>query len=178
MRANDFEDMLENDDLIADNLADELPTDVENSVNTAEDELAQVKDAYIRLMAEYDNYRKRTIKEKSDLIKNGGEKALIELLPVVDDFQRALETIDKAQDLDAVKAGVDLIYQKFQSYLQQNGVKAIEAVGQPFDADLFEAIATTPAQNEEQKDTVIDDVQTGYTLNDKVIRHAKVVVAN
>jgi molecular chaperone GrpE len=188
MRANDFDEILENDDLIADNLADELTnqqpedeiqdTPAEDSAKSAEDELAQVKDAYVRLMAEYDNYRKRTIKEKSDLIKNGGEKMLVGLLPVVDDFQRALETIDKAQDLNAVKEGVDLIYQKFQSYLQQNGVKAIEAVGKSFDDDLFEAIATVPAQNEEQKDTVIDDVQTGYTLNDKVIRHAKVVVAN
>ncbi|GHV28616.1 protein GrpE [Bacteroidia bacterium] len=188
MKANDFEDILENDDLPADNLADGLTnqqpedesqdTPPEDSANTAENELAQVKDAYVRLMAEYDNYRKRTMKEKSDLIKNGGEKTLVGLLPVVDDFQRALETIDKAPDLAAVKEGVDLIYQKFRSYLQQNGVKAIEAIGQPFDADLFEAIATVPAQKEEQKDTVMDDVQTGYILNDKVIRHAKVVVAN
>ncbi|MCL1938316.1 MAG: nucleotide exchange factor GrpE [Candidatus Azobacteroides sp.] len=156
---------------------DDSEKEQEVTDNTSE-ELEKLKDSYLRLMAEYDNYRKRTIKEKADLIKNGGEKVLIGLLPIVDDFQRALDTIDKAKDLDAIKEGVHLISQKFMSFLQQNGVKAIEAIGQPFDADLYEAVAAVPAQEEEQKGKVVDNLQTGYTLNDKVIRHAKVVVAN
>jgi molecular chaperone GrpE len=188
MSEKDLERKIENEDNFADNLADDMPKEQmdeefqeetsEFADNTAEDELAQLKDSYLRLMAEYDNYRKRTGKEKVELIKNGGEKVLIGLLPVVDDFQRALETIEKATDLDAVKEGVELIYQKFLSFLQQNGVKPIELTGEDFDADLCEAVAILPAQDEAQKGKVIDNLQTGYTLNDKVIRHAKVVVAN
>jgi molecular chaperone GrpE len=180
---NDFK----NENMTADNLADDMPKEqslenfveeeMENSDNVSE-ELAQLKDSYLRLMAEYDNYRKRTIKEKADLIKNAGEKVLIGLLPVIDDFQRALENVETSTDLEAVKEGIDLIYNKFISFLQQNGVQPIEAVGKVFDADLFEAVATIPTPDEEQKGIVIDSIQTGYTLNDKVIRHAKVVVAN
>jgi molecular chaperone GrpE len=187
MDTKDLEYNLENDDIFADNIADDVPKEqVENenpeedpeTTDNASEELEKMKDSFLRLMAEYDNYRKRTIKEKADLIKNGGEKVLIGLLSIADDFQRALENVNHAKDLDGVKEGVDLIYQKFLSFLQQNGVKAIESVGKPFDADLFEAIATIPTEDEEQKGTVIDNIQTGYTLNDKVIRHAKVVVAN
>ena len=188
MSKKDFKEERKNETQSADNLADELPKEqteennpeesVEPADITAEEEIAQLKDTYLRLMAEYDNYRKRTFKEKAELIKNGGEKVLIGLLPVMDDIQRALETIDKATDLNAVKEGVGLIYHKFLSFLQQNGVKPIEAVGQVFDADLFEAVATVPTGDEEKKEKVIDDIQTGYMLNDKVIRHSKVVVAN
>jgi molecular chaperone GrpE len=149
----------------------------ENEDNTPE-ELEKLKDSYIRLMAEYDNYRKRTLKEKADLIKNGGEKVIVGLLPVVDDFERAMQTLEKASDLSAVKEGIDLIYNKFVKYLQQNGVKPIEALEQTFDADFHEAIATVPTDKEDRKGRIIDSIQTGYTLNDKVIRHAKVVVAN
>jgi molecular chaperone GrpE len=176
---------------IADNLADDaskeqvnefVPEDdaVENSEETdnVSEKLAKLNDAYLRLMAEYDNYRKRTFKEKTELIKNGGEKALTGLLPVVDDFERAMQTIETASDISAIKEGIELIYNKFQSYLQQNSVKPIEAVGREFDPDLDEAIATVPATDEAQKGLIIDNIQTGYTLNDKVIRHAKVVVAN
>ena len=152
----------------ADNLSEE----------NVEDQFAKLSDSYVRLMAEYDNYRKRTLKEKADLIRNGGEKILSGLLPVIDDFQRALETIDKSNDVEAVKEGVDLIYNKFVTFLQQNGVKPIDAVGKEFDDELGEAVAVVPAQSEEQKGKIIDSVQTGYTLNDKVLRHAKVVVAN
>jgi molecular chaperone GrpE len=178
---------LENKEDYADNLADDVSKELsseesaeenEESTDNVSEELAKIKDSYIRLMAEYDNYRKRTIKEKADLIKNGGEKVLVGLLPVVDDFQRALDTVDKATDLEAVKEGIDLIYNKFIAFFQQNGVTPIEAIGQAFDADFFEAVATIPAQNEEQKGIVIDSVQTGYMLNDKLIRPAKVVVAN
>jgi molecular chaperone GrpE len=154
---------------------DNAPDNSEQEDNTPE-ELEKLKDSYIRLAAEYDNYRKRTIKEKADLIKNGGEKVIVGLLPVVDDFERAMQTLEKASDLSAIKEGIDLIYNKFIKYLQQNGVKPIEVLEQTFDPDLHEAIATIPTDKE--KGTVIDSVQTGYTLNDKVIRHAKVVVAN
>jgi molecular chaperone GrpE len=129
-------------------------------------------------MAEYDNYRKRTIKEKSELIKNGGEKAFIGLFPVIDDFERAVKTLETATDISAVKEGIILIFNKFTSYLQQNGVKPIETLGTDFDPEMNEAVAMVPATNEEQKGKVIDTIQTGYTLYDKVIRHAKVVVAN
>jgi len=155
----------------------EQEEDSENTDNVSE-ELEKQKDSYIRLMAEYDNYRKRTIKEKAELIKNGGEKALIGLLPVIDDFERARQTLETATDIEAVKDGVELIYNKFMVYLQQNGVKVIDTLEQPFDADLHEAVAMIPAAEEAQKGNIIDTIQTGYTLNDKVIRHAKVVVAN
>ena len=136
----------------------------------------ELNDAHLRLRAEFDNYRKRTLREKSELIKNGGEGALTHLLPVVDDFERALQNIEKAEDIAAIAEGVELIYNKFVSYLSSQGVKAIEVVGKPFDIEQSEAIATIPAPEPEQKGMVIDCVQTGYTLNDRVIRHAKVVV--
>jgi molecular chaperone GrpE len=142
------------------------------------DKLEKLNDSYLRLMAEYDNYRKRTIKEKAELIKNGGEKTLVGLLPVIDDFERAMQTIEAATDISAIKEGISLIYSKFSGYLQQNSVKAIEATGRDFDPETDEAIATIPAADEAQKSKIVDTIQTGYTLNDKVIRHAKVVVAN
>ncbi|MCD8193140.1 MAG: nucleotide exchange factor GrpE, partial [Tannerellaceae bacterium] len=135
-----------------------------------------LNDTYLRLMAEYDNYRKRTLREKADLIKSGGETALTNLLPVVDDFERALQTIRTAEDVKSVTEGVELIYNKFINYLSQQGVKPINAVGQPFDTEQFEAVAIIPAPEPELKGKVLDSVQTGYTLYDKVIRHAKVVV--
>ncbi len=136
----------------------------------------ELNDTHLRLRAEFDNYRKRTLREKSDLIKNGGESALTGLLPVVDDFQRALDNIHKATDMQAVADGIDLIYNKFVAYLNGQGVKAIDVVGKAFDLDQCEAIATIPAPQPDMKGKVLDCVQTGYTLNEKVIRHAKVVV--
>lgn len=136
----------------------------------------ELNDSHLRLMAEYDNYRKRTLREKADLIKNGGETAIIKLLPVVDDFERALKNIDTAEDIKAVAEGVDLIYNKFMSYLSQQGVKPINAKGKDFDTEEAEAIAIIPAPAPELKGKVLECVQTGYMLNDKVIRHAKVVV--
>ena len=140
------------------------------------EELAELKDSYLRLIAEYDNYRKRTLKEKTELIKNGGEKVIIGLLPVIDDFERALENVEKATDIGSVVKGIQLIYNKFISYLNQQGVKSIEATGQFFDEELFDAIATLPAPEKDMKGKVIDCIQTGYSMNDKVIRHAKVIV--
>ena len=136
----------------------------------------ELNDSHLRLMAEFDNYRKRTLREKSELIKNGGESALTHLLPVVDDFERALQNIRSAEDIKAVTEGVELIYSKFMSYLSHQNVKPIETVGEPFDAETSEAVAMIPAPEPDMKGKVLDCVQTGYTLNDKVIRHAKVVV--
>ena len=151
-----------------DNVADDLA-----ALQQKYDEL---NDTHLRLRAEFDNYRKRTMREKADLIKMGGEGALKNLLPVIDDFERALQNIRATEEMDAIREGVDLIYTKFINYLGQQGVKAIEAVGKPFDTEEFEAIATIPAPQPDMKGKVIDCVQTGYILYDKVLRHARVVV--
>lgn len=139
-------------------------------------EIEDQKDKYLRLSAEFDNYRKRTMKEKAELILNGGEKSISSILPIVDDFERALKNMETATDVAAVKEGVELIYNKFMTVLGQNGVKVIETKEQPLDTDYHEAIAVIPAPDEALKGKILDCVQTGYTLNDKVIRHAKVVV--
>ena len=153
--------------------AEEKPAD---EVEKLQNELDSLKDKYLRLSAEFDNYRKRTMKEKAELILNGGEKCISSILPIVDDFERALKNMETAEDVAAVKEGVELIYNKFMTVLGQNGVKPIETKEQPLNTDYHEAIAVIPAPAEELKGTVLDCVQTGYTLNDKVIRHAKVVV--
>jgi molecular chaperone GrpE len=141
-----------------------------------EEKYIQLNDAHLRLMAEFDNFRKRTLREKADLIKSGGATVLTNLLPVVDDFERALSTLSATENVTSVVEGVKLIYDKFMAYLSQQGVKTIDAIGKPFDTELFEAIAAIPAPEESMKGKVIDCVQTGYTLYDKVLRHAKVVV--
>ena len=138
--------------------------------------LEEQKDKYLRLSAEFDNYRKRTMKEKAELILNGAEKSISSILPIVDDFERALKNIETATDVAAVKEGVELIYNKFMKVLEQNGVKVIETQEKELDTDFHEAIAVIPAPTENLKGKILDCVQTGYTLNDKVIRHAKVVV--
>ena len=142
----------------------------------ANEQIEEQKDKYLRLSAEFDNYRKRTMKEKAELILNGGEKSISSILPIVDDFERALKNMETATDVAAVKEGVELIYNKFMSVLGQNGVKVIETKEQPLDTDYHEAIAVIPAPNEALKGKILDCVQTGYILNDKVIRHAKMVV--
>lgn len=142
----------------------------------ANEQIEEQKDKYLRLSAEFDNYRKRTMKEKAELILNGGEKSISSILPIVDDFERALKNMETATDVTAVKEGVELIYNKFMSVLGQNGVKVIETKEQPLDTDYHEAIAVIPAPNEALKGKILNCVQTGYILNDKVIRHAKVVV--
>ena len=149
---------------------------LEKELEEAQTAIEEQKDKYLRLSAEFDNYRKRTIKEKAELILNGGEKSISSILPVIDDFERAIKTMETAKDVSAVKEGVELIYNKFMAVLAQNGVKVIETKDQPLDTVYHEAIAVIPAPSEEQKGKILDCVQTGYTLNDKVIRHAKVVV--
>lgn len=150
--------------------------ELEKELETAQETIEEQKDKYLRLSAEFDNYRKRTMKEKAELILNGGEKSLSSILPVVDDFERAIKTMETATDVQAVKEGVELIYNKFMATLAQNGVKVIETKDQPLNTDYHEAIAVIPAPSEVQKGKILDCVQTGYTLNDKVLRHAKVVV--
>ncbi len=152
---------------------EKLAKELEDARKTIEEQ----KDKYLRLSAEFDNFRKRTMKEKAELIKNGGEKAINAILPVLDDLERALQNMQKAEDVKAIYEGVELIYQKFLKNLHQEGLEKMEPVGENFDTDYHEAIALVPAQSEDQKGKVLDCVQTGYKLNDKVIRHAKVVVA-
>ena len=150
--------------------------ELEQELGKAQETIEEQKDKYLRLSAEFDNYRKRTMKEKAELILNGGEKSLSSILPVVDDFERAIKTMETATDVNAVKEGIELIYNKFLAVLAQNGVKVIETKDQPLNTDYHEAIAVIPAPSEAQKGKILDCVQTGYTLNDKVLRHAKVVV--
>lgn len=150
--------------------------ELEKELEVAKAEIEEQKDKYLRLSAEFDNYRKRTLKEKAELILNGGEKSISSILPIIDDLERALSIMEKATDVTAVKEGIELIYNKFISILGHNGVKVIETKDQLLDTDFHEAIAVVPAPTEEQKGKILDCVQTGYMLNEKVIRHAKVVV--
>ena len=143
-------------------------------LDKAEKEIEQLKDQYLRARAEFENYRKRTIKEKAELILNGGEKTITAILPVLDDFERALA--DTTEDPEAIKQGMELIFHKFVKTLEGLGVKKIETEDKPFDVDYHEAIAMVPGMGDDKKGMVIDCVQTGYMLNDKVIRHAKVAV--
>jgi molecular chaperone GrpE len=143
---------------------------------TDAEKLEELNDRYLRLAAEYDNYRRRTLKEKMDLSKSAGADILVNILPVIDDFERGLDTIDKAKDINAVKEGVQLIYNKFQDFLKQRGIKAIDAKEKDFDTDLHEAITKIPAPTEELKGKVVDVVEKGYYLNEKIIRFSKVVI--
>ena len=139
-------------------------------------EIDSLKDKYLRQVAEFDNYRKRTLKEKTELILNGGEKVLSALLPVLDDLDRAMQNIEKSNDVETLKEGVTLIIDKLTKILQGQGLQKMDTVGKEFDTDFHEAVALIPAPEEAQKNHVIDCVQPGYMLNEKVIRHAKVVV--
>lgn len=140
------------------------------------EKLEKEKKEYMFLMAEFDNFRKRTVREKSDIIKNASEKVLSGLLPIVDDFERGLEAAKTAGDADAVREGMELIYNKLIKFLEQNGVKAIASTGEDFNPDLHEAIAMVPVDDDSLKGKVIDTPTKGYTINDKVLRHAKVAV--
>lgn len=146
----------------------------EDPLEKANKEIADLKDKYLRTLAEFDNYKKRTLKEKAELILNGSEKTVKAVLPVLDDFERALK--DKSDDPKAIKDGVQMIFNKFVKALESLGVKKIDTDGKDFDTDFHEAVAMVPGMGDEKKGKVIECVQTGYTLNDKVIRHAKVAV--
>ena len=145
-------------------------------LEAANEQIAELKDKYLRSVAEFDNYRKRTMKEKAELIVNGAEKTVSAILPVMDDMERALATAEKTEDVEALKEGMKLIFQKFEKCLKGLGVNKIDTKDADFDTDFHEAVAMVPGMGDDKKGKVLDCVQTGYTLNDKVIRHAKVAV--
>ena len=149
---------------------------LQKALDEANEKAAILEDKYLRQVAEFDNYRKRTMKEKAELIKNGGERAIESILPVLDDFERALSNMAKDENAAEILTGVELIYNKFVGILKQNGLQKIETEGAEFNTDYHDAIAMVPTPNEELKGKVLDCVQAGYILNDKVIRHAKVAV--
>ena len=142
----------------------------------AQEELESLKDKYLRTVAEFDNYRKRSLKEKTELVLNGGEKTITAILPVLDDMERAVANADKADSVKALEEGWELIFKKLRTILEGLGVKKIDTDDKEFDVDFHEAIAMVPGMGDDKKGKVVDCVQTGYTLNDKVIRHAKVAV--
>lgn len=149
-------------------------TNCEDALQKANDEIAALKDKYLRSVAEFENYKKRTLKEKAELIINGSEKSVAAILPVLDDFERALA--DKSDDPIAIREGVQMIYNKFIKTLESLGVKKMETEDKDFNTDYHEAVAMVPGLGDDKKGKVIDCIQTGYTLNEKVIRHAKVAV--
>ena len=151
-------------------------TNEESDNDSVENQLEEYKDKYIRLSAEFDNYRKRTLKEKMDLTKTASEEMITKLLPVVDDFERGLMSMETAKDINAVKDGVKLIYNKLTDLLKQQGVKMIEALEKDFDLDIHEAVTKIPAPKEELKGKVVDVIEKGYYLHEKIIRYPKVVV--
>ncbi len=149
----------------------------ESELEKAQKKIEELNDKYLRQIAEFDNYRKRVMKEKADMIKYSGEKVITTLLPILDDMERAIQNMEKTEDVASVKEGVQLIIDKFMKLLKQEGLSRIETEGKDFDTDFHEAIAMVPGQPEEMKGKIIDCVTPGYMLNDKVIRHAKVAVA-
>lgn len=186
VESTDVEPLEEETPVEAEEMAQEVDENVESKdeltslkelLSQKEAEVEKEKKEYLFLMAEFDNFRKRTLRERSDLLKQAGEKVLKGILPIVDDFERGLSAIKDSSDAEAVKEGMQLIYNKLIKYLADNGVTEIPSTGSDFDTELHEAIAMVPAQEEAQKGKVTDTVEKGYMLNDKVLRHAKVVVA-
>lgn len=177
---NEVEETVETAENEATNEANEQeqPAEVtpEERIALLEAQLEKEKKEYVFLMAEFDNFRKRTLKDKAEIIKNGAESAMRNILPIIDDFDRALQATATSEDVAALREGVELIYNKFIKYLESNGVKEMTTTGETFDADIHEAVTTFPAPSEEMKGKIIDTVQKGYSINDKVLRHAKVVV--
>jgi molecular chaperone GrpE len=149
---------------------------IKSKIASYEEKIKEMTDKYLRLSAEFDNYRKRTLKEKIELTKTAGEELLKNILPVMDDFERGIQTINKADDITAIKEGIDLIYNKFKDFLNQNGVKEIDAKEKEFNIDFHEAVTKIPAAENDLKGKVVDVIEKGYTLNGKVIRYSKVVV--
>ena len=181
---------IENEETLKEDLVEETEnTDTEESTEAetteeeekdplekAQDEIAELKDKYLRSVAEFDNYRKRTLKERAELILNGGEKVLSAILPVVDDMERAIENGAKTDDPQVIREGMELIFHKLLKVLEAQGVSTIETENADFDTDVHEAVAMVPGMGDDKKGKVIDCLQKGYKLNDKVIRHAKVAV--
>ncbi|MDE7441429.1 MAG: nucleotide exchange factor GrpE [Muribaculaceae bacterium] len=164
------------EDAAADEVVAEGAVEAEDEVAKLKEEVAKEKKEYLFLMAEFDNFRKRTLKEKSELIRNGAESAFKGLLPIVDDFERALKASEGSDDAASLREGMELIYKKLKKFMEQNGVKEMDPEDKTFDSDKHEAISVVPVPDEEMKGKILDTVEKGYTINDKVLRHAKVVV--
>ncbi|MDE5807952.1 MAG: nucleotide exchange factor GrpE [Muribaculaceae bacterium] len=164
------------EDSVAEEVVAEGAAEAEDEVAKLKEEIAKEKKEYLFLMAEFDNFRKRTLREKSEIIRNGAESAFKGLLPIVDDFERALKASENSDDASSLKEGMELIYKKLKKYMEQNGVKEMDPEDKTFDADRHEAISVVPVPDEEMKGKILDTVEKGYTINDKVLRHAKVVV--
>jgi len=161
-----------------DNLEQEVEENITSGEELLKQELATANDKYLRLYAEFDNFRRRTIKEREEARKTEGKELIVALLPVLDDFERAMKSMEKATDVAPIKEGVTLVQHKLKNILGQKGLKPMESIGQPFDADVHEAITNIPAPNEDLKGKVIDEMEKGYLLNDKVVRFAKVIVGS
>ena len=164
------------DDSEPDETGDDGSDESQKKLLALQSEVSESRDKYLRLAAEFDNYRKRTLREKSELIQTAGESLLIDILPVIDDFERGLEQASKTEDMDAVRTGMGLIYSKLKDFLTNNGVKEIEAIHEPFDTDWHEAVTNIPAPSDDMKGKIVDVIQKGYKLHEKVIRYPKVVV--
>ena len=169
---------IEDEETLNENLTEETTEEVEEKdpLEKAQDEIADLKDKWLRSVAEFENYRKRTLKERAELILNGGEKVITAILPILDDMERAIENGAKTDDSEVLREGMTLIHQKFMKTLESQGVSKIETKDADFDTDLHEAVAMVPGMGDDKKGKVIDCLQEGYKLNDKVIRHAKVAV--
>ncbi|MDO4336320.1 MAG: nucleotide exchange factor GrpE [Bacteroidales bacterium] len=177
---NTDENVVVNDDFAGeadDTQAEEELNTLENQLVKLQEEVEKEKKEYLFLAAEFDNYRKRTLKEKAEIIKNGGENVLKGLLPILDDFERGLKAAESDSNAESILEGMKLIYTKLVKYMESMGVKEMDSTGKPFDADFHEAIAQVPAPADDMKGKVLDTVQKGYMINDKVLRHAKVAVA-
>ena len=166
----------ESEEVETEEAADEEEAEEKDPLEKAQDEIAELKDKWLRSVAEFENYRKRTLKERAELILNGGEKFITAILPILDDMERAIENGKKTDDPDVLREGIELIYQKFMKTLEAQGVRKIDAQDADFDTDVHEAVAMVPGMGDDKKGKVIDCLQQGYKLNEKVIRHAKVAV--
>ena len=158
------------------NVVDDLPENEVNEVDKLKDEVAMLNDKYIRMYAEFDNYKRRTTKERIDLLQTAGKDVIVSMLTILDDFERAAKAMETATDVAPVKEGIELVHHKLKSLLNNKGLKEMESKGQVFDVELHEAITNIPAPTEDLKGKVVDEVEKGYYLNDKLIRFAKVVV--
>ncbi|MFH1004198.1 MAG: nucleotide exchange factor GrpE [Bacteroidota bacterium] len=159
-------------------ISEQKTGDEQSAIKEIETKLAETNDKYIRLYADFENYRKRITKERIDLIKFAGEDIFIQLLPVIDDFERAIKAATQAKDMETIKQGEQLIYNKFKNILTQNGLQEINSAGQIFDSELHDAVTNIPSPSEDMKGKVVEEVEKGYYLNGKVIRHTKVIVGN
>jgi len=176
----DVPEMTDSPETTGDSATDEITgddsEDSDEEIVVLQREMSELHNKYLRLAAEFDNYRKRTLREKTELIQTAGESLLIDILPVIDDFERGLEQASRADDMDAVRTGMDLIYSKLKDFLTNHGVREIEAMHESFDTDWHEAVTNIPAPSDDLKGKIVDVIQKGYTLHDKVMRYSKVVV--